>query len=159
MVVGAFPIAKLGLLCIKHISKPVSNVIKQYANKNNAFRIYVVAPPATLYNTIEVRSKLWMLGIGQPKRVPPLTRAMSIKMGGEILGELFIFLIGVSFILNEFARQARNSERKHERHKQKREELNNRIVELNERIARQDKEIVHLKAKVNQIESNRWDLI
>ncbi|XP_026840383.1 putative OPA3-like protein CG13603 [Drosophila persimilis] len=98
---------------------------------------------------------MWMLSIGQPKRVPPLTRAMSIKMGSDILGELFIFIIGVSFILNEFARQARNDAQKHERHKKKREELNNKIVELNERIARQDREIVNLKGKIKEIRYDR----
>lgn len=46
MVVGAFPIAKLGLMAIKHIAKPISSLLKRTAQKNPAFKKLVVAPPA-----------------------------------------------------------------------------------------------------------------
>jgi len=46
MVVGVFPLAKLALLAIKHISKPIGNLIKQTAKKNKSFKTLVVAPPA-----------------------------------------------------------------------------------------------------------------
>lgn len=46
MVVGVFPIAKLGGLLIKQISKPVANFVKERAKQNYFFRTYVCMPPA-----------------------------------------------------------------------------------------------------------------
>lgn len=46
MVVGAFPIAKLGALLIKQISKPIANACKERAKHNPFFRTYVCMPPA-----------------------------------------------------------------------------------------------------------------
>ncbi|EDV42420.1 uncharacterized protein Dana_GF17024, isoform A [Drosophila ananassae] len=145
MVVGAFPIAKLGMLGIKHISKPIGNLIKQTAKKNESFKKFVVSPPARLYHTIDVRSKMWMLGLGQPDFIPPLTEAMTIQMGGDILGELFIFLIGVLLIMGEVSRQAKKDQKKHEAHRLRRAELESRITNLTEKVNRQEQEINRLK--------------
>lgn len=46
MVVGAFPAAKLGVLLLKQISKPIANIIKDNAKKSQFFRQYVCMPPA-----------------------------------------------------------------------------------------------------------------
>ncbi|KAH8318938.1 hypothetical protein KR074_012386 [Drosophila pseudoananassae] len=148
MVVGAFPIAKLGMLGMKHISKPIGNLIKQTAKKNENFKKFVVSPPARLYHKIDVRSKMWMLGLGQPDFIPPLTEAMTIQMGGDILGELIIFLIGVFFIMGEVSRQAKKEQKKHEDHRIRREELESRIENLTEKVKHQELEINQLKRLV-----------
>lgn len=46
MVVGAFPIAKLSVLLVKQISKPIANICKERAKNNPFFRTYVCMPPA-----------------------------------------------------------------------------------------------------------------
>lgn len=46
MVIGAFPAAKLGVLAIKQISKPIANAIKVKAKEHPLFRNYVCMPPA-----------------------------------------------------------------------------------------------------------------
>lgn len=46
MVVGAFPIAKLSVLLIKQISKPIANACKERAKNSPFFRTYVCMPPA-----------------------------------------------------------------------------------------------------------------
>lgn len=38
MVIGAFPVAKLGVLAIKQISKPIANVLKNRAKHSPFFR-------------------------------------------------------------------------------------------------------------------------
>lgn len=48
MVVGAFPAAKLGVLAIKQIAKPIANLLKQRAKNSPWFRTYVCMPPAQL---------------------------------------------------------------------------------------------------------------
>ncbi|XP_017040070.1 putative OPA3-like protein CG13603 isoform X2 [Drosophila ficusphila] len=105
MVVGAFPLGKLALLAIKHISKPIGNLIKRTAKKNPKFKELVVSPPARLYHVIDVRSKMWMLGLGQPRIIPPLNDTMTIQMGGDILGEMVIFIIGAALIIGEYKSQ------------------------------------------------------
>lgn len=44
MVVTAFPLAKIGLLLMKQLSKPVANVIKQRAKKHPSIRKYAIIP-------------------------------------------------------------------------------------------------------------------
>lgn len=46
MVVGAFPAAKLGVLLLKQISKPIANALKAKAKDSPFFRDYVCMPPA-----------------------------------------------------------------------------------------------------------------
>lgn len=38
MVIGAFPVAKLGVLAIKQISKPIANILKNRAKHSPFFR-------------------------------------------------------------------------------------------------------------------------
>lgn len=46
MVVGAFPAAKLGVLALKQISKPIATFLKSRAKNSQFFRQYIVQPPA-----------------------------------------------------------------------------------------------------------------
>lgn len=46
MVVGAFPAAKLGVLAVKQISKPIANILKNNAKQSPFFKRYVCMPPA-----------------------------------------------------------------------------------------------------------------
>nr|CAD7425593.1 unnamed protein product [Timema monikensis] len=48
MVVGAFPIAKLGTLLLRQISKPIANIAKEKAKQSHFFRTYICMPPAQL---------------------------------------------------------------------------------------------------------------
>ncbi|KAH8382274.1 hypothetical protein KR009_002611 [Drosophila setifemur] len=149
MVVGAFPLVKLAMLGIRHISKPVSTAIKRAATKNLSFKKLIVFPPARLYHTIDVRTKMWMLGLGQPHFIPPLTDAMTIQMGGDILGELVIFIIGALLLIGEVSRQAKKDRKKQKKIKLKEELLEQRITELTEKVSRQGKEIIQLKRMAN----------
>lgn len=46
MVVGAFPAAKLGVLALKQISKPIATFLKSRAKNSQFFRQYICMPPA-----------------------------------------------------------------------------------------------------------------
>ena len=46
MVIGAFPIAKLGALLIKQVSKPLAKFLQDRAKKSPFFRNYICMPPA-----------------------------------------------------------------------------------------------------------------
>lgn len=46
MVIGAFPVAKLGYLFVRQMSKPIANYAKERAKSHPFFRKYVCMPPA-----------------------------------------------------------------------------------------------------------------
>ena len=46
MVIGAFPVFKLGALFMKTLSKPLANFVKRRAKNNYIFRTYFCMPPA-----------------------------------------------------------------------------------------------------------------
>ncbi|XP_034485888.1 putative OPA3-like protein CG13603 isoform X2 [Drosophila innubila] len=132
-----FPIAKLTYLIVRQISKPITKFIKRKAASNEIFRTYVVCPPAQ--------------SLGQPKFVPPLNNAMAIETGSNILGELTILTIGISLIILEFTRQARNDMKKHDQHRAQRKNMENEIDILKDRINRQINEMKNLKVKLTEL--------
>ncbi|XP_037812845.1 putative OPA3-like protein CG13603 isoform X2 [Lucilia sericata] len=141
MVIGAFPAAKLGVLAIKQISKPIANIIKSKAKEHPLFRNYVCMPPAQLYNWVEVKTKMWALNLGKPVNVPPLTEAMAVELGANLLGEFIIFAIGAGLLIFEYARQTSNEAKKLEKAKLEKDELTNRLAEMTFRLERQDAQL------------------
>ncbi|KAH8264274.1 hypothetical protein KR038_005891 [Drosophila bunnanda] len=152
MVVGAFPLAKLGLLGIKHIAKPITTLIKRTAVRNPAFKTLVVSPSATVYHNVSVRTKLWMMGMRQPRFVPPLNKAMSVEMGSDLLGEMSIFLIGAFLLTAEFFRKSRSDKFKKEERKIVQQQLETKITELTEKVAFQTMEIRQLRMMVGSMD-------
>uniref|UniRef100_A0A1A9WU75 OPA3-like protein CG13603 n=1 Tax=Glossina brevipalpis TaxID=37001 RepID=A0A1A9WU75_9MUSC len=159
MVIGAFPVLKLGILAIKQVSKPIANVIKVHAKGHPFFRHYVCMPPAQLYNWIEVKTKMWALNLGRPVQVPPLNEAMAIELGANLLGECIIFVIGAAALIVEYNRQLKKEAKKEENSKLEKAEITNRMAELSFRIERQDAQIREMSRVVSELESRslfRW---
>ncbi|XP_077423094.1 optic atrophy 3 protein homolog [Vanacampus margaritifer] len=127
MVVGAFPIAKLLYLGVKHLSKPVANRIKAGARRSEFFKTYICLPPAQLYHWIEMRTKMRIMGF-RGANIKPLNEDAAAELGAELLGETVIFLVGGGCLVLEYTRQAINS-----RHKE--DELNQTLTSLQTQIA------------------------
>ncbi|XP_075153997.1 putative OPA3-like protein CG13603 isoform X2 [Haematobia irritans] len=144
MVIGAFPAAKLGVLAIKQVSKPIANVIKSKAKQHPFFRNYICMPPAQLYNWVEVKTKMWALNLGKPVNVPPLTEAMAVDLGANLLGEFIIFAIGAGLLIFEYARQTSNEAKKQEKMALEKLELTNNLAEMTFRLERQDAQLREL---------------
>ncbi|XP_037953143.1 putative OPA3-like protein CG13603 [Teleopsis dalmanni] len=153
MVIGAFPAAKLGILAIKQISKPVANVIKANAKQSPTFRKYICMPPAQFYNWVEVKTKMWALNLGRPVTVPPLNEAMAIELGANLLGEFIIFAIGAGLLILEYARQSKNEYKKQETQKQDRAALVTQLSEMGFRLERQDAQIRELTRALADVDS------
>lgn len=153
MVVGAFPAAKLGVLAMKQISKPIANLLKERAKNSPFFRKYVCMPPAQFYNWMEVKTKMWALNLGKPTTVPVLNEAMAIELGANLLGEIIIFTIGAGLLLLEYQRQVRKEENKEEMAIQEKLELQATINELIFQVQRQDTQIREMARVVADLES------
>lgn len=130
MVIGAFPIAKLGALLIKQVSKPIANVVKERAKTHPFFRKYFCMPPAQLYNWCEVQTKMWILNLGKPVSVPVLNEAMAIELGANLVGEGIIFIIAAGIVLSEYNRSTRKENAKEEEKELEMETLKHNIHEL-----------------------------
>jgi len=156
MVIGAFPVAKLGVLAIKQISKPIANVLKNRAKNSPFFRTYVCMPPAQFYNWMEVKTKMWAMNLGKPTAVPKLNEQMAIELGSNLLGEFIIFVIGAGLLLLEYQRQARKETLKEEMAIQEKLELQALLNELAFQAERQDTQIRELTRILADIESKSW---
>lgn len=103
-MIGSFPLGKVFVYGMKQISKPVSHLLTWAGKHNPHVRRYVIIPPAQLYNIFEVRWKLRMLRLKQPKRVPPLTPPIATKLGSDLLSETIVVVIGLGLIYHEISR-------------------------------------------------------
>uniref|UniRef100_A0A182VR91 OPA3-like protein n=1 Tax=Anopheles minimus TaxID=112268 RepID=A0A182VR91_9DIPT len=153
MVVGAFPAAKLGVLAMKQISKPIANLLKERAKNSPFFRKYVCMPPAQFYNWMEVKTKMWALNLGKPTTVPVLNEAMAIDLGANLLGEIIIFTIGAGLLLLEYQRQVRKEANKEEMMMQEKLELQATINELNFQVQRLDTQLREVARVTADLES------
>ncbi|XP_046401999.1 putative OPA3-like protein CG13603 isoform X1 [Ischnura elegans] len=154
MVVGAFPVAKLGGLILKQISKPIANILKERAKKSHFFRTYVCMPPAQFYNWCEVKAKMWVMNLGRPVNIPSLNEAMAIELGANLLGEGIIFSIAAGLLFLEYSRQVRKEAAKETVRIEEMETLNYTIRELYFQAERQDAQIRELMRTVCELESH-----
>lgn len=130
MVVGAFPIAKLGALLIKQISKPIANACKERAKHHPFFRTYVCMPPAQFYNWCEVKAKMWILNLGRPVNIPVLSQEMAIELGANLLGESLIFTIGAVILMFEYNRQSKKEAAKEIKKEEEMKHISDTITDL-----------------------------
>ncbi|XP_062124398.1 putative OPA3-like protein CG13603 [Drosophila sulfurigaster albostrigata] len=153
MVIGVFPAAKLGVLAIKQISKPIANVLKSNAKSSPFFRKYICMPPAQFYNWVEVKTKMWALNLGRPVTVPPLNEAMAIELGANLLGEFIIFAIGAGLLIFEYSRQTIKENKKNEALQFEKMQLTNTLTEMNFRLERQDAQIREMTRVLADLDS------
>lgn len=153
MVIGVFPAAKLGVLAVKQISKPIANVLKSNAKSSPFFRKYICMPPAQFYNWVEVKTKMWALNLGRPVTVPPLNEAMAIELGANLLGEFIIFAIGAGLLIFEYSRQTIKENKKNEAMQMEKMQLTNSLTEMNFRLERQDAQIREMTRVLADLDS------
>ncbi|KAH8292193.1 hypothetical protein KR054_006887 [Drosophila jambulina] len=169
MVIGSFPLGKIFVYGMKRVSKPVGKLLMWAGKHNPHVRRYVIIPPAQLYNMIEVRWKMRMLRLKQPRRVPRLPPAMATKLGSDLLSEVIVVIIGVVLIFHEVSRldatpsslvrsasiqlfcfrQQLKTERKHQKQMEQRRVLFKQLDDISADIDQQDKDIAYIKAALS----------
>ncbi|RZF42844.1 hypothetical protein LSTR_LSTR003668 [Laodelphax striatellus] len=152
MVLHAFPVAKLGALLLKQISKPIANFLKERAKQHPFFRTYLLMPPAQFYNWCEVKMKMWVLNLGKPVQVPPLNEAMAIDLGANVLGEGIVFIMAAGIVGFEYSRQVRKEAAKEAARKEEMSVLNYTIQELYFQIEQQSAQLRELHRTVHSLE-------
>ena len=81
---AAFPIAKLGILLVKQISKPLANSITSRARKSKVFRDYFCIPMAQFFHWADVKIRMRILNLGKVQNVPKLDEKKAIETGAQV---------------------------------------------------------------------------
>lgn len=63
----------------------------------------------SVYNWVEVKTKMWALNLGRPTKIPQLNETMAIELGANLLGEFIIFTIGAGLLVFEYIRYTNNN--------------------------------------------------
>ncbi|XP_047994141.1 putative OPA3-like protein CG13603 [Leguminivora glycinivorella] len=155
MVVGAFPIAKLSVLLIKQISKPIANACKERAKNSPFFRTYVCMPPAQFYNWCEVKAKMWILNLGRPVNIPVLSQEMAIELGANLLGESVIFVIGASLLIVEYGRQSKKEAAKEQARIDELKHITNTITDLYFAVQQQETQIREMERLIHSVSGKK----
>lgn len=149
MVIGSFPLGKVAVFAVKRISTPFSKLLLHVGKHSPLFRRVVIHPPGQLYHIMETRSKMRMLHLPQPRKIPPLTDPQATRLGANILSEVFVVLIGLGLIFFELMRQMRKDKKLHDDHTEKRRSIDERLAKIDIDVQRHEREISWLKKKLN----------
>ena len=83
-MVAAFPLAKLGVLLVKQISKPLANKLAKRARSSKFFRNYFCIPSAQIFHWVDVKIRMRILNLGKVKNVPKLDEKQAIETGAQV---------------------------------------------------------------------------
>ncbi|XP_050353972.1 optic atrophy 3 protein homolog [Nymphalis io] len=155
MVVGAFPIAKLSVLLVKQISKPIANICKERAKNSPFFRTYVCMPPAQFYNWCEVKAKMWILNLGKPVNIPVLSQEMAIELGANLLGETVIFVIGAGLLVIEYNRQSKKEAAKEAKREDEMKHITGTITDLYFTVQQQQTQLREMERIINSLDGTK----
>ena len=156
---AAFPVAKLGFLLIRQVSKPLAKTVAARAKKSPLFKNWVCIPVAQLFHFYEVKMKMRALNLGTGKvtKVPKLTETKAVEQGAEILSEAIIISIASGILIYEYNRSKEKDDAKEEKLKGDRESIKNKIFELELKVEKQSTQIrslaktaIHLEEEIQK---------
>ena len=143
---AAFPLAKLGFLLIRQVSKPIAKNIAERAKGSPVFKNWVCIPVAQLFHFYEVKVKMSALnlGTGRVTKVPKLSESQAVQQGAEILSEIIILSIASSILIYEYTKSKEKEEAKEDKVKADREAIKNKIYDLELKVEKQSVQIRNL---------------
>jgi len=147
MAVGAaFPLAKLGFLLIKQVSKPIAKSIAQRAKNSPFFKNWICIPVAQAFHFYEVKVKMTALNLGSGRvtKVPKLSETQAVQQGAELLSEIIILSIASGILIYEYNRSKEKEEAKEEKIKADRETIKDKIYNLEVKVEKQSVQIRNL---------------
>jgi len=147
---AAFPIAKLGVLIIKQINKPLARNLMKIAEKNKPFRDWVVVPLGQFFHYVEMKLKLKSLNLVAIKwkstKIPKLDEQDAIEQGSNFLSELIILNFAADVLIYEYKKQQSEKQKEEDMKKAERERLRNKLLDLEVLIEKQN-DSIHALAK------------
>ncbi|XP_006643981.1 optic atrophy 3 protein homolog [Oryza brachyantha] len=140
----ALPVAKLGTLALRTLSKPIASRLKSQAAVHPKFRNFIISI-AQINHRITTRIQRRIYGHATDVEIRPLNEEKAVQAATDLIGEAFIFSVAVAALIFEVQRSARSEARKEEARKQELEELKQREESLS-------KDLEELKLRLGEIE-------
>jgi len=116
------PLAKLGTLVLRTLSKPLANRLKQQATHHPRFREIIISF-AQANHRFQVNLQRRIYSHATDVEIRPLNEEKAVQAASDFLGEAFIFGVGGAVVIFEVQRSARSEARKEEARKQELEDL------------------------------------
>lgn len=104
---AAFPLAKLGILVIRRLSRPLAKAVEQRAKKSDKFRDHICLPIAQSFQRMQANAEGKILG-KPPRQTQPLDIKAAVNIGADLLEEAVVW----SVILGIMVWQMHNSSKK-----------------------------------------------
>ena len=143
----AFPIAKLGVLLVKQISKPLAKRFANRAKKHRLFRDWVCIPIGQTFHYCETRVKLASLDLVLKRKVvkvPKLSEKDAIEQGSTILSEVLILFTAIGILVYEYKKSRDEKKEEEEIKTAERELLKTKLFDLETNIERHSDNIYFL---------------
>nr|GMD91920.1 OPA3-like protein [Ipomoea batatas] len=138
------PLLKLGTLALKTLSKPVAARLKKEAGRHPKFRNFIVSF-AQANHRITTTMQRRIYGHATDVEIRPLNEEKAVQSAVDLLGELFIFSVGVAALIFEVQRSSRSEAKKEELRQKEMEAVRLREDEL-------AREIEALKHQIQELE-------
>lgn len=158
-MVGAFPLAKLGFLVVKQISKPIANSIAGRAKSSRLFREYVCIPVAQLFHWYDVKVRMRILNLGKVTTIPKLNQEKAIETGSQLLSEFIILSIASSMLVYEYRRSSEKEEARQAEVEREKQEMANKVMCLELAVDKQSAQIRELTRLAHSVLEKRQERV
>ncbi|KAL5207644.1 hypothetical protein ABZP36_032079 [Zizania latifolia] len=138
------PLAKLGTLALKTMSKPIAIRLKSEASRHPQFRQLIINL-AQANHRISTNIQRRIYGHSTKVEIRPLNEEKAVQAAADLIGELFVFSVAGVAVIFEVQRSARSEARKEEARRNEVEALRAKEDDLAH-------EIEIMKQKLSEIE-------
>ncbi|CAH8298601.1 unnamed protein product [Eruca vesicaria subsp. sativa] len=128
------PLMKLGTLLVKTVSKPLASQLKHQAKVHPQFRQFIINF-AQRNHRITTQMQRRIYGHATDVEIRPLDEEKAVQAAVDLIGELFIFMVGGGVVVFEVQRSSRSETRKEEARKQELEEFRRKDEEMEKKMA------------------------
>ncbi|KAJ7545790.1 hypothetical protein O6H91_08G010300 [Diphasiastrum complanatum] len=123
------PLAKLGTLALKTLSKPLATRLKVQASRHPRFR-NIIINLAQVNHKFSVNLQRRIYGHSTDVAIHPLDEEKAVQAASDLLGESVVFVIAGAAVIFEVSRNARSEARKEEARKHELQDLRNKDEQL-----------------------------
>ncbi|KAL6614188.1 hypothetical protein ACP70R_036458 [Stipagrostis hirtigluma subsp. patula] len=138
------PVAKLGTLLLKTMSKPIAGRLKAEASRHPKFRQLIINL-AQANHRISTNIQRRIYGHSTNVEIRPLNEEKAVQAAADLIGELFVFSVAGAAVIFEVQRSARSEARKEESRKREIEALRQKEDQLAQ-------ELSTLRQKLDELE-------
>lgn len=138
------PVAKLGTLLLKTMSKPIATRLKTEASRHPKFRQLIINL-AQANHRISTNIQRRVYGHSTSVEIRPLNEEKAVQAAADLIGELFVFSVAGVAVIFEVQRSARSEARKEEARKKEIEAIRQKEEQLAQ-------DLLFLKQKLSELE-------